>query len=225
MVRFKVRPILSFTLPLSAIEHLLRPSRIAGSLSSSLPAIATPGHDHTRATTTRSPPDAISGKDVFNALKQSVLLHFGDVGWGEVGASLAVKYFSPVTNLCVVRVARGTPTSITGVALVLLDRVVRGGGGVEGHKVVPHVIHVSGTLKNAQIAAIEWNRQAIARMKAGTDKCCTFGLPSPSPDSSLGAILTSFAASCRCRTPSWERSCCTVRNEHTGDRGTTGLTE
>jgi len=33
----------------------------------------------------------LSSKDVFNALKQSVLLHFGDVGWGEVGASLAGK--------------------------------------------------------------------------------------------------------------------------------------
>jgi ribonuclease P/MRP protein subunit POP5 len=97
-----------------------------------------------------------------------VLLHFGDVGWGEVGASLAgeisfpvillcegltsffffwfqVKYFSPMTNLCIVRVARGTATSTTWAALVLLDRVGGGGnGGAEGHKVVPHVIHVSG---------------------------------------------------------------------------------
>jgi ribonuclease P/MRP protein subunit POP5 len=36
---------------------------------------------------------AISGKDIFNALKQSVLSNFGDTGWGEVGASLAGVYF------------------------------------------------------------------------------------------------------------------------------------
>jgi ribonuclease P/MRP protein subunit POP5 len=120
----------------------------------------------------------LSSKDVFNALKQSVLLHFGDVGWGEVGASLAgkespcsfffllmfsyilglkflfffrfwpvlvtVKYFSPMTNLCIVRVARGTAANTTWAALVLLDRVGASGGG-QGRKVVPHVIHVSGT--------------------------------------------------------------------------------
>ncbi|KAF8465167.1 hypothetical protein DFH94DRAFT_676776, partial [Russula ochroleuca] len=108
-----------------------------------------PGHDHTRATTTRSPPDAISGKDVFNALKQSVLLHFGDVGWGEVLHLFfwwwgTVKHLCPVTNLCVVRVAQGTLTSITWAALVLLDRVGGGRGGIKGHNVVPHVIHVSG---------------------------------------------------------------------------------
>jgi hypothetical protein len=56
-----------------------------------------------------------------------------------------VKYLSPMTNLCIVRVARGTATSTTWAALVLLDRVGGGGsGGAEGHKIVPHVIHVSG---------------------------------------------------------------------------------
>ncbi|KAF8270198.1 hypothetical protein EI94DRAFT_815557 [Lactarius quietus] len=104
---------------------------------------------------------AISGKNIFNALKQSVLANFGDTGWGEVGSSLAVKYFSPTTHLCIIRVARGEAARTTWAALVLLDRIH------EGHKVVPHVIHVSGTLKHAQIAAIEWNREAIARVKAG----------------------------------------------------------
>ena len=32
---------------------------------------------------------------------------------------------------------------------------------------------VLGTLKHAQIAAIEWNRQAIARVRAGLDLCGT----------------------------------------------------
>ncbi len=109
---------------------------------------------------------AISGKDIFNALKQSVLLNFGDTGWGEVGASLAgaflpsaprkqhetdfsllcplqaVKYFSPATHLCIIRVARGEAARTTWAALVLLDRI----GNNDGYKIVPHVIHVSGAL-------------------------------------------------------------------------------
>jgi hypothetical protein len=57
-----------------------------------------------------------------------------------------VKYFSPMTNLCIVRVARGTATNTTWAALALLDRVGGGGGdnSADGHKVDPHVIHVSG---------------------------------------------------------------------------------
>ena len=54
-------------------------------------SVLTPYHGHD--TTSTPSPEEISSKDVFNALKQSVLLHFGDVGWGEVGASLAGKPF------------------------------------------------------------------------------------------------------------------------------------
>lgn len=119
-----------------------------------------------------------------------MLLHFGDVGWGEVGASLAgkeslccfyflpmfsfalrlkpfffcyfggwvvvtVKYFSPVTNLCIVRVARGTAANTTWAALVLLDRIGASGGG-QGRKVVPHVIHISGTSPTPISPFLSW---------------------------------------------------------------------
>jgi hypothetical protein len=48
-----------------------------------------------------------------------------------------------MTNLCIVRVAGGVATSLTGKALVFLDRVGGGSGGeAEGHEVVLHVIHV-----------------------------------------------------------------------------------
>jgi hypothetical protein len=85
---------------LSALEHALKQNRWlliefipAASQSSPLfTSVSTPGPGHIQHITTPSP-DAISGKDVFNALKQSVLLNFGDVGWGEVGASLAGETF------------------------------------------------------------------------------------------------------------------------------------
>jgi ribonuclease P/MRP subunit Rpp14/Pop5-like protein len=48
-----------------------------------------------------------------------------------------------MTNLGIVRVARGAAANTTWAALVFLDRV-GGGNSAEGHKVVPHVIHVSG---------------------------------------------------------------------------------
>jgi hypothetical protein len=176
MVRFKVRAFCSdacWTYPVTAYQNrwfLIEFIPVSTSES---------GHDHTNTNTTSVvPKEAISGKDVFNALKQSVLLHFGDVGWGEVGASLAgeilspsclshcethsflfllfrcwhwrgtVKYFSPMTNLCIARVMRGPATSTTWAALVLLDRIREGHGGGLGRKVVSHVIHVSGVSRS-----------------------------------------------------------------------------
>jgi hypothetical protein len=100
MVRFKVRLSCPTVYIPSAIEHAVKQNRWlliefipAASQSSPLfTSVSTPGHGHIRHITTPSP-DAISSKDVFNALKQSVLLNFGDVGWGEVGASLAGELF------------------------------------------------------------------------------------------------------------------------------------
>lgn len=42
-------------------------------------------------------------------------------------------------------------------------------------KGLPRFRAVLGTLKHAQIAAIEWNRQAIARVKTGMDVSCKLG--------------------------------------------------
>lgn len=137
----------------------------------------------------------LSGQAVFTALRESVVTHFGDVGWGAVGASLsgahdiyihnnvmnahevcAVKYFSPTTNLCIIRVGRD-PHRIAWAAAALLT-------SIDGRQVIPNVVHVSGTnhvrmpatagssstcvgtIKHTQLAAIEHNRIIIARFRA-----------------------------------------------------------
>jgi hypothetical protein len=46
------------------------------------------------------------------------------------------QIFLPMTNLCIVRVAGGVAASLTGEALMLLDRVCGGSAGeAEGHEV------------------------------------------------------------------------------------------
>ncbi|KAI0951539.1 hypothetical protein AcW1_008561 [Taiwanofungus camphoratus] len=110
------------------------------------------------------PPDPPAGsaetssRHVWAALKQSVLTHFGDTGWGAVGASLTVKYFSPRTNVCIVRVARDQHRTARAAVTLL--------AAVDGRRCVPHVVHVSGTIKQAQLAAIRHNRTVIARYRA-----------------------------------------------------------
>ena|ERR1700722_16748891 len=96
--------------------------------------------------------DALNGKHIWPALKQTVLDNFGDTGWGAVGLSLTcaitgfiihnrshwltVKYHSPVTNICIIRVARDHYRIAWG-AITMLS-------SIEGQKYIPHVIHVSG---------------------------------------------------------------------------------
>ncbi|KAH9838615.1 uncharacterized protein C8Q71DRAFT_538560 [Rhodofomes roseus] len=99
-----------------------------------------------------------SSKQIWAALKQSVITHFGDTGWGAVGASLTVKYYSPRTNVCIIRVARD-PYRIAWAGVTMLSTI-------DGQRYIPNVVHVSGTIKQAQLAAIQHNREVIARYRA-----------------------------------------------------------
>ncbi|KDQ15839.1 hypothetical protein BOTBODRAFT_173512 [Botryobasidium botryosum FD-172 SS1] len=103
-------------------------------------------------------PATVSSKQIWNALKDSVLLNFGDAGWGAVGGSLNVKYFSPVTNLCIIRVGRDNHQIAWG-AITLLTTL-------ENERFIPHVVHCSGTIKKVQQAAIRHNREVVGRLRA-----------------------------------------------------------
>ncbi|KIJ14392.1 hypothetical protein PAXINDRAFT_116069 [Paxillus involutus ATCC 200175] len=76
----------------------------------------------------------------------------------EVENVPAIKYFSPTTNLCIIRVARDQHTLAWG-AVTLLS-------SINGSQVIPHVVHVSGTIKHVQLAAIKHNREVVARFRA-----------------------------------------------------------
>jgi ribonuclease P/MRP protein subunit POP5 len=85
-----------------------------------------------------------------------VLTNFGDTGWGAVGLSLTgefpaiswnrflyieedfllVKYYSPATSVCIIRVARDQHNLAWG-ALTLLT-------SIDGLRYIPNVVHVSG---------------------------------------------------------------------------------
>ncbi|KAI6108902.1 hypothetical protein EDD16DRAFT_1711705 [Pisolithus croceorrhizus] len=116
---------------------------------------------------------SLDNKQIYSALRQSVVSNFGDTGWGAVGTSLtgmsshslksllsdcAVKYFSPTTNICIIRVARDEHKLAWG-AITLLT-------SVNGVRIIPHVVHVSGTIKHTQLAAIKHNREVISRFRA-----------------------------------------------------------
>ena len=96
--------------------------------------------------------------------------------------AIIVKYFSPTTNLCIIRVAREHHRIAWG-ATTLLTKI-------SGRYHIPHMVHLSGTrcycdtfciikvpcwpyacwslgtIKHAQLAAIKYDREVIARYRA-----------------------------------------------------------
>ncbi|KAG2128677.1 uncharacterized protein EDB93DRAFT_1108922 [Suillus bovinus] len=100
---------------------------------------------------------SLDGRLIYNALRDSVVTNFGDTGWGAVGMSLNVKYFSPLTNLCIIRVARDQHRIAWGAVTLLTS--------IHDVRVIPRVIHVSGTVKHTQLSAIAYNQEVIAQFR------------------------------------------------------------
>ncbi|KIO34696.1 hypothetical protein M407DRAFT_240514, partial [Tulasnella calospora MUT 4182] len=104
-------------------------------------------------------PDTTNIRD---AIRESVIQNFGESGWGSVGDSLYVKYYSPTTKICIIRVARDHHR-IAWAAITLITEL-------RNQACIPHVIHVSGTLKKVQLAAIQYNRVLVAKLKARSNE-------------------------------------------------------
>ncbi|KIY66854.1 hypothetical protein CYLTODRAFT_437284 [Cylindrobasidium torrendii FP15055 ss-10] len=115
---------------------------------------------------TKPAPSRLDSKIIWAALRDSIQENFGDFGWGAVSHSLTVKYFSPTTNICIIRVAREQ------------HRIARGGvtliKAIDGVRILPFVIDLTGTIKHAQLSAIEHNRKTIARYRARAGTSSTY---------------------------------------------------
>ncbi|ODQ63679.1 ribonucleases P/MRP protein subunit POP5, partial [Nadsonia fulvescens var. elongata DSM 6958] len=80
---------------------------------------------------------------------------YGEYGAGSVASTIAVKYFSPTTSTGILRVSR-QHYQLTWAGLTLIQ-------SIDGREVIIQVVHVSGTIKKCEQAA-------IARNKAMVDK-------------------------------------------------------
>ncbi|GAA5910487.1 hypothetical protein JCM8208_007619 [Rhodotorula glutinis] len=98
-------------------------------------------------------PPALSESSLISLLRDSLAVNFGDVGAGEVGGTFSIKYLSPSTSTMILRVSREHHRTLWA-ALTLLRKV----GGVE---CVARVVHVSGTIRKTQHAAMAHDREAI----------------------------------------------------------------
>lgn len=103
-----------------------------------------------------SSPALVSDKAISRVLKRVVEDHYGEVG-GAVALLILVKYFSNRTLSGIVRCSRTDFKKVVA-ALALVTRV-------DSYNVVMRSVHVSGTIKKCEQAAIRRNRATIAELQ------------------------------------------------------------
>ncbi|BGO96039.1 hypothetical protein NBRC10512_002457 [Rhodotorula toruloides] len=150
MVRFKHRYLLL---------HLLFPAAVdLDALRSDIDADQPPS-----AESTFSPPH-LSESSLISLLRDSLSVSFGDIGAGEVGGTFSIKYLSPSTSTVIIRISREHFRTLWA-ALTLLRKV-------GGQECIARVVHVSGTIRKTQHAAIAHDRTQIllsaARKRSAT---------------------------------------------------------
>ncbi|GBC04741.1 hypothetical protein RclHR1_05840002 [Rhizophagus clarus] len=101
--------------------------------------------------------EALSTRDVYSAIKDSVQINFGDYGVGCIAASISVKYFSPFTNIGVLRISRDHYHIVWG-AMTFITQI-------KTRRCLIRVLHLGGTIKQCQLSAINYDRDQILLLK------------------------------------------------------------
>ena len=100
--------------------------------------------------------DSLSQRDLFFALKSSISYNFGLFGEGLLGNGLQVKYCNGVTGQMIVRCARDSHRLVW-FALTSITKL-------RSREATVSVLHVGGSLRTCQQAAIKYNKALIARL-------------------------------------------------------------
>ncbi|CAB4411944.1 unnamed protein product [Rhizophagus irregularis] len=116
---------------------------------------------HVSSSSSSSPPsqklEALSTRDVYSAIKNSVQINFGDYGVGCIAASISVKYFSPFTNIGVLRISRDHYHIVWG-AMTFITQI-------KTRNCLIRVLHLGGTIKQCQLSAINYDRDQILLLR------------------------------------------------------------
>jgi ribonuclease P/MRP protein subunit POP5 len=95
--------------------------------------------------------ESLTSFDVFRTLRECLQLNFGDFSAGALLTSLNVKYFNALTNLCIVRSSRDNHDIVRATASMMKS--------IKNRNVSLTCVHVSGTIRSCQEAAIRYNQQ------------------------------------------------------------------
>ncbi|CAG8781205.1 25242_t:CDS:2 [Racocetra persica] len=97
--------------------------------------------------------EPLTSHNIFTTVKESIQSNFGDYGRGCVSSSLNVKYYSPHTNIGLLRVSRDH-YRIVWCALTFITQI-------NSRTCTIRVLHVGGTIKQCQTSVIEYDMEQI----------------------------------------------------------------
>jgi ribonuclease P/MRP protein subunit POP5 len=107
-----------------------------------------------------SPPSltlpSLTSYQLFRDIRQSLLTNFGEFGYGQCHSSLQVKYLNQRTGLAIVRSPRDDSDIVRTALLLLKD--------VGGEPCTVRVLHVGGTIRSCQKAAVKWTRTVLIEL-------------------------------------------------------------
>ena len=107
-----------------------------------------------------SPPSltlpSLTSYALYRDVRQSLLSNFGEFGYGQVTNSLQVKYLNSHTNLAIIRAPRDD-SDLVRTALVMMKEV-------GGQPCVLKVVHVGGTIRSCQKAAVNFTRSVLMQL-------------------------------------------------------------
>ncbi|ORX77988.1 hypothetical protein BCR32DRAFT_207353 [Anaeromyces robustus] len=90
---------------------------------------------------------------VLNAIKTSIEQNFGAYGIGITQSSFTMKYFSPVTKIGILRSSRKQFNMIWA-SLTFINNI-------QNNRCLVRVLHVGGTIKSTQKAAIKYDQEQL----------------------------------------------------------------
>jgi ribonuclease P/MRP protein subunit POP5 len=100
----------------------------------------------------------LTSQQLFPIIKSSLLLHFGTIGLG-LCSSLHLKYFSPFTNIGILRISREEFRKVWA-SLTFIHTI-------QNVRCSIQVVHVSGTIKSIQKEIIFLNERALLLLSKG----------------------------------------------------------
>jgi ribonuclease P/MRP protein subunit POP5 len=121
------------------------PSTVSSSIAfSSLPSL-------------RSSDLSLQSYQLQSALRESMLLHFGEWGIGRVLQSLQVRYLNPLTNLSIIRIGRGDTRTLAALLAFLTT--------LRTKTLCIKTCHLGGTIRSCQKAALRLQRVRLDELR------------------------------------------------------------
>ncbi|KAA6422819.1 hypothetical protein WJX79_002499 [Trebouxia sp. C0005] len=97
--------------------------------------------------------EAINEAGLLAVFRESVAVNFGDHGVAKSAMSLSVRYYNSVTHLCMVRCGTEEYRQVW-CALSMINEI-------SSKRAMLHFLHLGGTLKSCQQAAIDYNKRLL----------------------------------------------------------------